>query len=56
MSFESSACCDCGLGCGLPEVGAGKITGVRGNPARPSGRAAARTLARGLVASGQEAA
>jgi len=56
MSVESSACYDCGLGCGLPDVGAGKITGAHGNPERPSSRAAAGTLARGLVASGQGAA
>jgi assimilatory nitrate reductase catalytic subunit len=39
MSVVSSVCCYCGTGCGvLIETGAGKITGVRGDPAHPANR------------------
>ncbi len=39
MSVVSSVCCYCGTGCGvLIEVDAGKITGVRGDPAHPANR------------------
>jgi predicted molibdopterin-dependent oxidoreductase YjgC len=49
MSAVSSVCCYCGTGCGVPiEVGAGKITGVRGDPARPASCAAARTCVGGM--------
>jgi len=37
MSVVSSVCCYCGTGCGvLIETEAGKITGVRGDPAHPA--------------------
>jgi assimilatory nitrate reductase catalytic subunit len=37
MSVVSSVCCYCGTGCGmLVEADAGKITGVRGDPAHPA--------------------
>ncbi|MDO8893259.1 MAG: molybdopterin-dependent oxidoreductase [Sulfurimicrobium sp.] len=37
MSIVSSVCCYCGTGCGvLIETEAGKITGVRGDPAHPA--------------------
>ena len=37
MSVVSSVCCYCGTGCGvLIEAEAGKITGVRGDPAHPA--------------------
>jgi assimilatory nitrate reductase catalytic subunit len=37
MSVVSSVCCYCGTGCGvLIETTAGKITGVRGDPAHPA--------------------
>ncbi len=37
MSVVSSVCCYCGTGCGvLIESDAGKITGVRGDPAHPA--------------------
>ena len=37
MSVVSSVCCYCGTGCGvLIETDAGKITGVRGDPAHPA--------------------
>jgi assimilatory nitrate reductase catalytic subunit len=37
MSVVSSVCCYCGTGCGvLIEADAGKITGVRGDPAHPA--------------------
>ena len=37
MSVVSSVCCYCGTGCGvLIETKAGKITGVRGDPAHPA--------------------
>ena len=39
MSVVSSVCCYCGTGCGvLIESAAGKITGVRGDPAHPANR------------------
>ena len=39
MSVVSSVCCYCGTGCGvLIETDAGKITGVRGDPAHPANR------------------
>ncbi|WP_296752729.1 nitrate reductase [Thiobacillus sp.] len=39
MSVVSSVCCYCGTGCGvLIEAAAGKITGVRGDPAHPANR------------------
>ncbi len=39
MSTVSSVCCYCGTGCGvLIETEAGKITGVRGDPAHPANR------------------
>jgi assimilatory nitrate reductase catalytic subunit len=39
MSVVSSVCCYCGTGCGvLIETEAGKITGVRGDPAHPANR------------------
>lgn len=39
MSVVSSVCCYCGIGCGvLIEANAGKITGVRGDPAHPANR------------------
>ncbi|MFP5418930.1 MAG: molybdopterin-dependent oxidoreductase [Gammaproteobacteria bacterium] len=39
MSAVSSVCCYCGTGCGvLIEAEAGKITGVRGDPAHPANR------------------
>jgi assimilatory nitrate reductase catalytic subunit len=39
MSVVSSVCCYCGTGCGvLIEADAGKITGVRGDPAHPANR------------------
>jgi len=39
MSVVSSVCCYCGTGCGvLIEAEAGKITGVRGDPAHPANR------------------
>ena len=39
MSVVSSVCCYCGTGCGmLVEADAGKITGVRGDPAHPANR------------------
>ncbi len=39
MSVVSSVCCYCGTGCGvLIESDAGKITGVRGDPAHPANR------------------
>ncbi|MHB1091868.1 nitrate reductase [Thiobacillus sp.] len=39
MSVVSSVCCYCGIGCGvLIEADAGKITGVRGDPAHPANR------------------
>ena len=39
MSVVSSVCCYCGTGCGvLIEVEAGKVSGVRGDPAHPANR------------------
>ena len=39
MSVVSSVCCYCGTGCGvLIETDAGKIAGVRGDPAHPANR------------------
>jgi assimilatory nitrate reductase catalytic subunit len=39
MSVVSSVCCYCGTGCGvLIESAAGRIAGVRGNPAHPANR------------------
>ena len=39
MSVVSSVCCYCGTGCGvLIESDAGKIRGVRGDPAHPANR------------------
>jgi assimilatory nitrate reductase catalytic subunit len=39
MSVVSSVCCYCGTGCGvLIEAEAGKIVGVRGDPAHPANR------------------
>ncbi|MGV8990660.1 MAG: molybdopterin-dependent oxidoreductase [Thiobacillus sp.] len=39
MSVVSSVCCYCGTGCGvLIESDAGKISGVRGDPAHPANR------------------
>lgn len=39
MSVVTSVCCYCGTGCGvLIEAEAGKITGVRGDPAHPANR------------------
>src|SRR5512139_2765457 len=39
MSVVSSVCCYCGTGCGvLIEADAGRITGVRGDPAHPANR------------------
>ncbi|MBS0330094.1 MAG: hypothetical protein JSR30_09590, partial [Proteobacteria bacterium] len=58
MSVVSSVCCYCGTGCGvLIEADAGKITGVRGDPAHPSNRGKlctkGATLALSAAASGR---
>ena len=58
MSVVSSVCCYCGTGCGvLIETGAGKITGVRGDPAHPANRGKlctkGATLALSAAASGR---
>ncbi|MBN8778522.1 nitrate reductase [Thiobacillus sp.] len=58
MSVVSSVCCYCGTGCGvLIEADAGKITGVRGDPAHPANRGKlctkGATLALSAAASGR---
>jgi len=58
MSVVSSVCCYCGTGCGvLIETDAGKITGVRGDPAHPANRGKlctkGATLALSAAASGR---
>ncbi|OYW24697.1 MAG: hypothetical protein B7Z49_02585, partial [Hydrogenophilales bacterium 12-63-5] len=58
MSVVSSVCCYCGTGCGvLVETDAGKITGVRGDPAHPANRGKlctkGATLALSAAASGR---
>ncbi|MGE5320927.1 MAG: molybdopterin-dependent oxidoreductase [Hyphomicrobiaceae bacterium] len=58
MSVVSSVCCYCGTGCGvLVEADAGKITGVRGDPAHPANRGKlctkGATLALSAAASGR---
>ncbi len=54
MSAVSSVCCYCGTGCGvLIEVDAGKITGVRGDPAHPANRGKLCTKGAALALSAQ---
>jgi assimilatory nitrate reductase catalytic subunit len=38
MSVVPTVCCCRGTGRGVPETGAGKIAGVRGDPAHPANR------------------
>ncbi|MBU1395865.1 MAG: molybdopterin-dependent oxidoreductase, partial [Gammaproteobacteria bacterium] len=54
MSVVSSVCCYCGTGCGvLIEADAGKITGVRGDPAHPANRGKLCTKGAALALSAQ---
>lgn len=54
MSVVSSVCCYCGTGCGvLIESDAGKITGVRGDPAHPANRGKLCTKGAALALSAQ---
>jgi assimilatory nitrate reductase catalytic subunit len=54
MSAVSSVCCYCGTGCGvLIEADAGRITGVRGDPAHPANRGKLCTKGAALALSAQ---
>ncbi|MGK2952039.1 MAG: nitrate reductase [Thiobacillus sp.] len=54
MSAVPSICCYCGTGCGvLIEADAGKITGVRGDPAHPANRGKLCTKGAALALSAQ---
>lgn len=54
MSVVSSICCYCGIGCGvLIEADAGRITGVRGDPAHPASRGKLCTKGAALALSAQ---
>ncbi|PKO64133.1 MAG: nitrate reductase, partial [Betaproteobacteria bacterium HGW-Betaproteobacteria-17] len=54
MTVVSSVCCYCGTGCGvLIEADAGKITGVRGDPAHPANRGRLCTKGAALALSAQ---
>src|SRR5512143_4104037 len=54
MSVVSSVCCYCGTGCGvLIEADAGKISGVRGDPAHPANRGKLCTKGAALALSAQ---
>ncbi|MHB0917183.1 MAG: nitrate reductase [Thiobacillus sp.] len=54
MSVVSSVCCYCGTGCGvLIEADAGKIAGVRGDPAHPANRGKLCTKGAALALSAQ---